>query len=83
MKALAENGIDILNTDKKGANALHVATMRGYENIVKMLITSKYPLDNEMKNGATALGIAVRDPNLMEITSLLVKAGADANHTNS
>jgi ankyrin repeat protein len=34
MKVLAENGIDIFNTDDKGNNALHLAAVENYPNII-------------------------------------------------
>jgi len=45
MKVLAENGINIFNTNHKENNVLHVAAKKNYVNIVKMLIKSDFPLD--------------------------------------
>mmetsp|Transcript_7899 Transcript_7899/g.7406 ORF Transcript_7899/g.7406 Transcript_7899/m.7406 type:complete len:121 (+) Transcript_7899:143-505(+) len=40
MRVLAEKGIDILCTNSKGMNVLHMAAKKCYRNIVKMLIKS-------------------------------------------
>lgn len=45
MKVLAEKGADIFCTDKKGYGALHLAAKYDYDNIIQMLVDSKFPLD--------------------------------------
>ena len=46
MKLLAEKGIDILNKNiVTKSNALHLASQKNYVNVVKMLISSKFPLE--------------------------------------
>ena len=59
MRILAERGIEIYNTDKKGENALHLAAR--YENrlnILKMLVASRYDLNRQNYDGDTATHIA-------------------------
>lgn len=45
MKILAKAGIDILNANESGTNALHLAAKKKYSEMVKMLVDSGYPLD--------------------------------------
>ena len=81
MRVLAENGIDVLNTDSKGYNALHIAAKFKYDNLVKMLVNSKYPLDEQTNDGETAVAIASQRGNF-EILKTLQLAGADLNILN-
>ena len=55
MKILAESGIDVLNTNKKGMNALHLAASIDYPEVVKQLLDSGFPDDLETKDGHSAL----------------------------
>ena len=59
MRVLAEAGIDIYNTDKRGNNALHLsAKFDDRNNICKMLVNSHYNLDGQNNDGDTATHIA-------------------------
>ena len=81
MKILAEHGIDIFSVNTHtGNNVLHIAVEKNYFNIVKMLIKSKFPLDNPNREGVTALGIASCKDKHFAISRLLIKAGADVNY---
>jgi ankyrin repeat protein len=82
MGVLAEKGIDIFSINQKtGANALHIAVSKNYVNVVRMLIESEYPLDTPKFNGKTALGIASCKKDRLKIVKMLIKAGANVNHT--
>jgi ankyrin repeat protein len=82
MSVLAESGIDVMNTDPKGYNVLHVAAkksnVKGYpaEEIITMLIKSGFPLDNVTDKGETAVAIAAQRGNQ---TALRILVGAKAN----
>ena len=67
---LAEGGIDIFVTDLNGNNALHIAAKKNFLNIVKMLISSKYPLNVQNDQGMTALSLAAKKGNLKVIKAL-------------
>lgn len=59
MKVLAERGIDIMNTDKFGNNVLHVAAKHArLKQVLRMLIESKFPLEEINYDGDTALHVA-------------------------
>ena len=83
MQILAEEGIEVLNHHKHTlSNALHVAVERNYPNIVRMLIKSKFPLDDPKSDGVTPLIIACRYEFLDDdesIAKMLVDAGACIN----
>lgn len=79
MRVLAENGINVLNTDSKGRNALHLATKKNHLNVVKMLLGSSFPMDNLTKDGKSALDISCESEDRIKITKELIKFGADVN----
>ena len=82
MRVLAEHGIDIYNTDKRGNNALHIsAKFDDRTNICKMLVNSHYNLDAQNNDGDTATHIAAQKGHLDQLTAL-VEAGADLNLVN-
>lgn len=87
MSVLAESGIDVMNTDPKGYNVLHVAAkksnVKGYpaEEIITMLIKSGFPLDNQTDKGETAVAIAAQRGNLVALRALIA-AKADVNTLN-
>ena len=59
MRALAEHGIEIYNTDERGNNALHLSAR--FENrfsILEMLVKSRYDLNISNNDGDTACHIA-------------------------
>jgi len=58
MKVLAEAGIDILNANTKGVNALHLAVKKNYVNILHMLLKSKFPPNLTTDKGMTAVALA-------------------------
>jgi len=53
MKTLADHGIDIFTKNHHNVNSLHLAINKDHFHIVKLLIESGYPLDNETDNGMT------------------------------
>jgi ankyrin repeat protein len=55
MKELANHQIDVLVTNRRGLNALHLACTLNYFSIAKMLIQSGFPLHNECSQGMTAI----------------------------
>lgn len=79
MRILAEKGINVLNTDKKGRNALHLAVKNNHYNVVKMLLGSRFPLENLTIHEKSALDISCEDEKRFKITQELVKFGADVN----
>lgn len=59
MRVLAEAGINIYNTDKKGNNALHLAArFVNRFTILQMLVSSRYDLNLQNNDGDTATHIA-------------------------
>ena len=82
MRVLAQNGIDIYNTDKKSNNALHLsARFRDRFNILEMLVDSRYDLNRQNVDGDTAAHIAAQKGHLNHLRAL-VKAEADINRLN-
>ena len=80
MGILSEAGIDILSTNKHTkTNALHLAIERKHYNIAKMLIESKFPLNDRKDGGLTALILAARDKGAYQVAETLLKAGAQIN----
>ena len=82
MGVLAERGIDIYNTDKKGNNALHMSAK--YENryaICDLLVRSVYDLNIQNNDGDTAVHIAAQKGNLKHL-ELLIDNGAEVNILN-
>lgn len=80
MSILALNGINILNTHKyTQTNALHVAIERKHWEVARMLIDSKYPLDERKNGGLTPLILCARnnDKEANQISEQLVKKGSD------
>jgi ankyrin repeat protein len=65
-----------------GSNALHVAVQKNFLNVVKMLLHSKFPLEETRFDGLNALCIAASKKELYPIAKLLVRAGADINYSN-
>lgn len=83
MRVLAEHGIDIYNTDKKGNNALHLsARFENRANILDMLVRSNYDLNRKNRDGDTACHIAAQKGNLRQL-EMLCRAEADFNQLNS
>jgi ankyrin repeat protein len=81
MKVLAENGIDVFVTNEKLYNVLHLAAKKNYINIVKMLIKSKFPLDDLTSEGLTAVCLGAKKGHT-SVVKALNKAGADINLTD-
>ena len=83
MRILAERGIEIYNTDKKGNNALHLSAR--FENrlgILKMLAASRYDLNRQNADGDTATHVAAQKGNLDHLEALN-QYGADLNMLNN
>lgn len=80
MKVLAEKGVDIFNKNKiTGSNALHIACQKNYQNVVEMLVKSKFYLDMPRNDGYTALCVASLKKETLPIVRILTKAGANIN----
>ena len=58
MKTLSELAIDIFVKNEQLVNALHLAITKDHFPIVKMLLESDFPLDEETDNGMTAFQLA-------------------------
>jgi ankyrin repeat protein len=59
MKLLAEAGINLLEVDNFGNNALHMAVWNNHINIVQLLIDSNFPVDMTNNLGLTPFHSAV------------------------
>ena len=82
MGVLAERGIDIFNTDKRGNNALHMSAK--YENrfaICELLVRSNYDLNLQNHDGDSAVHVAAQKGNLKHL-ELLIDSGAEVNILN-
>jgi ankyrin repeat protein len=58
MEILAQRGIDIMIRNKQGLNVFHLAVIKNFGQIIKMLLKSGYPLGVETNEGMTALQLA-------------------------
>lgn len=63
---------------KSGSNLLSVAVAKKKINVVRALLSKKFPVNNRDMAGATALHAALRSDNV-DILNELILAGADAN----
>jgi ankyrin repeat protein len=63
------------------ASPLHIASEKGYKNIVEILLEAKADVNVESDSGATPLHLAVCNRR-SNIVVLLIKAGADVNKVN-
>lgn len=92
VRAVLDSGIDV-NTPLPllaGLNALHVAAMNGYAELVKLLLDNGAALDEKTPDGATALSLAAKKGlNLsiplhrnkhIDVVKLLLAAGAAIDH---
>jgi len=59
MLLLAKRGIDISNTSRNGLNAMHLAAAKDYPDIIKLLISYEFPVNEVTNQGLTALAISV------------------------
>ena len=83
MRCLAEHGIDIYNSDKKGNNSLHLAArFENRYNILDMLVRSNYDLNRVNYQGDTAMHIAAQKGNLRQLETL-IQSGADKDRLNN
>ncbi|XP_039820792.1 potassium channel KOR2-like isoform X2 [Panicum virgatum] len=78
LKGLISAGADPSKPDYDGRTALHVAALRGYEDIVRFLIQSGADVNSIDKFGNSPLLLALKSGH-DRITSLLVKHGAALN----
>ncbi|PVH35371.1 hypothetical protein PAHAL_7G164200 [Panicum hallii] len=78
LKGLISAGADPSKPDYDGRTALHVAALRGYEDIVRFLIQRGANVNSIDKFGNSTLLLALRSGH-DRITSLLVKHGAALN----
>ena len=58
MNILADAGLDIMCHNHQGVNALHLSIKKNHIDIVKMLLSSGFPLDKETDEGFTAFHLA-------------------------
>lgn len=77
MLLLAKRGVDISNTSHNGLNALHLAAAKDYPDIIKLLISYDFPLNEVTLQGLTALGIAVFKKHHRCIEALLEASEVD------
>ncbi|XP_057325711.1 putative ankyrin repeat protein RF_0381 [Microplitis mediator] len=79
---ISSQGIDVNVIDDDGMTPIHLATARGYLDIVQYLLSNRacidVPCTSNWKNGYTPLHLAAESGN-EEITSLLLWNGANAN----
>ena len=78
MRFLVSRGIDIMNRNQNGSNALHIAVKKDNFKVIQSLIDMHYPLDYTKNNGVTAVGIACYKGSV-QLIDILYKAGADIN----
>lgn len=78
LKGLISAGADPSKPDHDGRTALHVAALRGYEDIVRFLIRRGANVNSIDKFGNSPLLLALKTGH-ERITSLLVKHGAALN----
>ncbi len=71
MLLLAKRGIDISSTSPTGLNALHLAAAKNYPDIIKLLISYDFPLNEVTQQGLTALSIAVFKKHHVCVEALL------------
>jgi ankyrin repeat protein len=80
---LASKKADLLCLSEHGMNVLHVAVNKNYPDIVKMLLVNySFPLNQQTKQGLTALSISVFRQH-HECLELLINAGADLELYNA
>lgn len=72
VRILIEKGADINKTKTNGANALHIASDRGYTEIARMLIEGGIDINAKVEDGRTALNIALEQGHT-DIVELLNK----------
>jgi ankyrin repeat protein len=65
MNLLASYKIELFCKNQNGSNALHIAVKKGNHKAIDALLALKFPLDEQKKNGITALGIACYKGNLL------------------
>ena len=64
--------------DKEGISLLHVATKKGYTEVVKLLAAAGVNVNKSDKNGETPLNMTSREGNT-EVLKGLIASGADIN----
>ncbi len=73
-------GIDTAAANDKGRNALHIASEKGYINIITKLVSLNPALLRQPdKNGSTALVVAAREGQEAAVKALIT-GGADVNY---
>lgn len=87
IRILLEAGADLSNTIKLGADPLHMATMFGYPEALRVLLDFSTPEDMERRDklGQTPL-LSARNFHLtgtLECIKMLIHAGADINAVDS
>ena len=58
MNSFAEHGANIFCKNRQNVDVLHLAVMKNYVDIVKMLVESEFPLNNKTDDGMTPLQLA-------------------------
>ena len=82
MLLLAKNGVDISNVSHNGLNALHIAVTHNYAEVVNLLITYDFPINERTNSGMTALLISVYKKHHRCIEALLNSKQADIEIPN-
>jgi uncharacterized protein len=78
MTELLDRGLDPNSTNREGDTLLMVAAMRGYSDLVQILLAHKAAVDRRNRYGDTALLMASLEGHL-EVAKLLVEHGAKVN----
>jgi ankyrin repeat protein len=76
VKALLDLGSNVNAVNRTGDTALHVATTKGFNKIVQLLVQRGAKLDTKNDRGQTPLAIASARPQLKDTADLLRKLGS-------
>lgn len=87
LKRLLDHGATVDFQDHKGKTAIHRAAKAGFVEAMKVLLKYDAAMNVEDSNGETPLFEVVRSTikntnNKKKALGILLKAGADQNHTN-
>jgi ankyrin repeat protein len=81
VQLLIAAGADVIKRDSDGMSLLHIASGRGYIDLLKLLISSGADVNSTTINGNTACHFAAANGRA-RVLDLLVDAGADVNVAN-
>jgi uncharacterized protein len=77
VKVLLELGANVSAVNRTADTALHVASTRGFNNLIQLLVEKGARLDMKNDRGQTPLAIASARPQLKSTADLLRKLGAE------